>query len=113
MSVVTSIMSSLHVLLSTRRGTQVVQHAHRVEAIREAMLDCLAQEGSPGFSPLERSVLLAADVQALWYLRAELLMALAAGRGESAARAALEQISAMFDGLLPQGLRSRCRRPAR
>lgn len=113
MSLASSFISTLQGWLGGQGGTQAVQRAHRLEAIREAMLDCLADEVGLRFSALERSVLLAPDLQALWYLRPELLMVISAERGETAAREAVGQISAMFDGMLPRGLCSRGRRPAR
>lgn len=113
MSVATSLISTFQGILAAHGGKKVVQRAHRLEAIREAMLDRLADEMGPGFSPLERSVLLAPDLQTLWYLRPELLMVIGAARGETAARATVGQISAMFDGMLPQGLCSGRSRPAR
>ena len=48
-----------------------------------------------------------AAVPALWFLRPELLMALSARAGEQAAHEIIDEISAMFDGLLPKSLNSR------
>jgi len=113
MSVATHLISTLQGLLSTRGSKELVQRAHRLEAIRQLMLDCLADEAGLSFSPLlERSVLLAPDLQSLWYLRPELLMVIGAERGETAAREAVAHITAMFDGMLPRGLCSR-RSPVR
>jgi len=46
-------------------------------------------------------------VQALWYLRGDLMSVLAGRHGEAAARAKLTAINEMFEQLLPEGLRSR------
>jgi hypothetical protein len=77
------------------------------EDIREAMLALLAEAGSKQFANLTRRVRYANDIQALWYLRGDLLAALAATQGEAAARSKVHQITQMFDGLLPASLSSR------
>ena len=46
-------------------------------------------------------------MQSLWYLRGDLMAALASSHGEAAAREKLETLSEMFEDLLPRGLRSR------
>lgn len=71
-----------------------------LETIRQAMVDAL--EGQAG--PLARRIRYSGDVQRLWYLRPELMEAVAARRGEAAARQTLLGISALFRGGLPQGL---------
>ena len=47
------------------------------------------------------------DIQALWYLRGDLMAALAAMHGEVAARQKVAAVTQMFQGLLPNGLNSR------
>lgn len=77
------------------------------EDIREAMLALLDQSGSRQFANVTRRVRYANDVQALWYLRGDLLAALASIHGEAAARAQVQEITEMFQGLLPGSLSSR------
>lgn len=77
------------------------------------MLDCLGDDGYRDFPQVERRIVFASDLQALWYLRPELLMVVSAVAGERAAQAKIARISALFDGLLPQGLSSRRVGPAR
>jgi len=79
----------------------------RMADIRQAMLDCLGPEGRQRHRHLEQRILLASSVPALWFLRPELLMALAAEHGEQAAREVVDEISALFEGLLPKGLEPR------
>jgi hypothetical protein len=81
--------------------------SQRLEDIRQSMLDSLADAGAMPLAQFERRVIFASDAESLWYLRPELLMVIASKRGERAARQRLEQISAMFIGLLPKGLNSR------
>lgn len=77
------------------------------EDIREAMLALLGQAGTKQFANVTRRVRYANDIQALWYLRGDVLAALAATQGEMAAREKIQQITRMFDGLLPGSLTSR------
>lgn len=71
------------------------------------MLDGLAQIGRGRFPQVEQRILLASNVAALWFLRPELLMVLAAQVGEQAAREVIDEITEMFHGLLPKSLHSR------
>jgi hypothetical protein len=77
------------------------------EDIREAMLGLLGEAGIRQFPHVTRRVRYANDVQALWYLRGDLMAALAATQGEAAARQKVQQITRMFQGLLPGSLTSR------
>ena len=77
------------------------------EDIREAMLSLLAEAGGKQFSNVTRRVRYANDVQALWYLRGDLLAALASTHGEMAARQKVQRVTKMFEGLLPGSLSSR------
>jgi hypothetical protein len=77
------------------------------EDIREAMLSLLGEEGTKRFPHVTRRIRYANDVQGLWYLRGDLMAALAATEGEAAAREHVQGITNMFRGLLPGGLASR------
>jgi len=100
--------SSLHALLSVstsaRRRTDDPATMNRV---RKAML-ALADRG-PGqrSSVLTRRICAAADLQALWFLRSEVMHWLARSQGEAAARVQLDELGSLFADQLPQGLRSR------
>ena len=78
-----------------------------VEDIRESMLVILGESGAKQFTQVTRRIRYAGDVQALWYLRGDLMAALAAMHGEAAAREKIASITAQFQGLLPGGLSSR------
>lgn len=82
---------------------------NRVEEVRQAMLDCMstALKGQAQRPPLWGQVLYAADIQALWYLRSELMSLLSGLCGESEARETLAVVTEMFRGLLPAGQMSR------
>jgi hypothetical protein len=77
------------------------------EDIREAMLALLGEAGTKQFANVTRRVRYANDLQALWYLRGDVLAALAATHGEVAARHKVQRVSEMFQGLLPGSLSSR------
>ena len=77
------------------------------EDIREAMLALLNEAGTKQFANVTRRVRYANDIQGLWYLRGDLLAALASVQGEAAARQKVQQVTRMFHGLLPGSLNSR------
>ena len=77
------------------------------EDIREAMLDALGDAGSRDFPQVTRRIRYAGDIHALWYLRGDLMAALASMHGEKEARQKIASITAQFQGLLPGGLNSR------
>lgn len=80
----------------------------RIKDIRQAMLDSLAGLAESHHSArIWARVLYAPDVQALWYLRAEVMTLLAGMLGEAAAHSRLSTITDMFNGLLPSAQKSR------
>jgi hypothetical protein len=79
----------------------------RIEDIRQAMLDSMGEFGEKHFPQITRRIRYAGDVQALWYLRGDLMASLSASQGELTARERVGSISIMFEGLLPGGLSTR------
>jgi hypothetical protein len=79
----------------------------RIEDIRQAMLDSLGEDGCANYPHIERRVLFAPDLQGLWYLRSDIMVAVSSLRGEVTASQRIRQITGMFEGLLPQGMVSR------
>ncbi|MBC5783488.1 hypothetical protein H8N03_11080 [Ramlibacter sp. USB13] len=77
------------------------------EDIREAMLSLLSEAGGRQFANVTRRVRYANDIQGLWYLRGDLLAALASVHGEAVARQKVQRVTRMFQGLLPGSLTSR------
>jgi len=77
-----------------------------LEDIRATMLEMV---GGPTetTAALVRRIRYAADPQALWFMRSELMGLLARREGEVIARTKIEIVSDMFRELLPSGLRSR------
>ena len=103
-----NIRSSLYGLLGHPRpppSDSVLDRA--TDDIREAMLDLVEQCGAARFPEVLRRIRYAEDVQALWYLRGDLMAAVAETRGETIAREKIASLTAQFQGLLPGGLDSR------
>ncbi|MET3377914.1 MULTISPECIES: hypothetical protein [Variovorax] len=69
--------------------------------IRMAMLSVLQGHGGHSVQRVSQRVRFAADVEALWYLRQDVMMALSAIDGETAARRQMKTINSMFKGGLP------------
>lgn len=94
-------------MLNPLRDPASREATYQIDDIRQAMLRCLDEDCLEHFPHVERRILMASNVPALWFLRPELLMALSVRSGEQAAHETIDEISAMFDGLLPKSLNSR------
>lgn len=79
-----------------------------IEDIRKRMLQ-LASHGDGGrqAEQVVRRIRYASDVEALYFIRSELMALLATIHGEEVALDAIDAVSEMFEDLLPEGLRSR------
>jgi hypothetical protein len=99
--------SSIYGLLGNIVGASDSRLESGMEDIRESMLSELGQNGLKQFPQITRRIRYAGDVQGLWYLRGDLMAALAAMHGELAARKRVQSITSMFEGLLPNSLNSR------
>jgi hypothetical protein len=69
--------------------------------IRTAMLSVLQAHAGHSIQRISQRVRFAVDVEALWYLRQDVMTALSAIDGESAARRQMKSINSMFKGGLP------------
>lgn len=102
-----SIRNSIYGLLGHPVAPSESTLENATEDIREAMLNLLGETGPKRFPQITRRVRYANDIQALWYLRGDLMAALASLEGEFAARRKVQAITKMFQGLLPASLTSR------
>lgn len=102
-----SLRSSIYGLLGGPTAPSESMLESSIEDIREAMLAALAADGARQFLQLTRRIRYASDIQGLWYLRGDLMAALAAMHGEVQARRQIQIISDLFQGMLPGGLHSR------
>ena len=69
--------------------------------IRTAMLSALQGRGGHSIQRVSQRVRFAADMEALWYLRQDVMVALSDIDGQSAARRQMKAINSMFKGGLP------------
>lgn len=102
-----SIRNSIHAILTLGHHPAPPASApgYGIEDIRDSMLALLDDDEEKPH--VKRRIRYAGDVQALWYLRGDLMSLVAGKYGEAAARAKLTAINQMFENLLPRGLRSR------
>jgi hypothetical protein len=102
-----NIRSSIYGLLGNPVAPSDSALESGTEEIREAMLALLGESGTKKFPNVTRRIRYANDIQGLWYLRGDLMAALAGIHGEAAAREQVREITEMFHGLLPGSLSSR------
>jgi len=88
------IKDSLWAILGQREPTAAPQEV--VEAVRAAMLSALEGHAEKEHMALEMTLRFAKDLGELWYLRPELMRAIAMHSDEVVARKTLEGITAMF-----------------
>jgi hypothetical protein len=103
----TSFKNSVQSLLGSLPLQSAAVKEGRIEEIRVAMLVCLGEAGARRFPHIERRIRFSGDVEGLWFLRGDVLAAVAITHGESHARKKIERITGMFKGLIPDGLNSR------
>lgn len=99
-----NLRSTLYALLGHASLPSDTEMRIGIEEIRASMLEALGDSSAFEFSHVMRRIRYAGDVQALWYLRGDLMAILAAKEGENQARVKIQAISRLFDGLLPRGL---------
>jgi hypothetical protein len=93
--------------VSTAAASRPPDPGSTLESIRQAMLDLTALDPSDRGVFLARRIRYASDLQALWFMRGELMALLARTHGEAAALEKVDSLSSLFADLLPRGLRSR------
>jgi hypothetical protein len=100
--------SSLYAIFTAVSTSAPPDESSQLEKIREAMLALVALDGGGDRSlGLTRRIRYATDLQALWFMRGEVMGLLARTYGEAASLEMLEPVSDLFGNLLPRGLRSR------
>ena len=102
-----NIRSSIYGLLGNPASPTESALENRTEDVREAMLAALGPSAPQQLSQITRRIRYANDIHALWYLRADLMGALAQMHDETTAREQIHTITGMFQGLLSNGLNSR------
>ena len=100
--------SSIHAMFTVSTAARPrADDSGALENVRAMMLALAEYEGSERAAALVRRIRYAMDLQALWFLRGELMALLSRSQGEAAARRHVEELSTQFEDLLPSGLRSR------
>lgn len=79
-------------------NSSTAHHEQRFDDVRDAMIETLGDEGEQLYPVLFARISFAQTIEALWYLRSDLMAALSALRGEGVAVMDLQRISAMFKG---------------
>lgn len=83
---------------------------HRVQHIRARMLLLLEPYASEQVGRTRQRVRFAQDMEALWYLRQDLVLVLTEFEGDEAARARTMEINRSFQGRLPSTMKPRLHR---
>ena len=78
-----------------------------IEDIRDSMLALLDTVQDAQFIYVRRRIRYTQDLLGLWYLRGDLMRALASRDGEAQAGERIKAITRLFDGMLPHGLNAR------
>lgn len=107
-----NLRSSIHAIFSSGHPSEPAESAQPapqvgIEEIRDSMLALITDIGDNRFPQVTRRIRYAVDVQSLWYLRGDLMAVLAGRHGEAVAREMIAALTAMFEHLLPRGLKSR------
>jgi hypothetical protein len=79
-------------------------HAEALGRVRQGMLELLGDGAELTHDALVQRIRHAREAEALWYVRHDLLVALAEVHGEAAARQSIASLNALFSGLLPASL---------
>jgi hypothetical protein len=103
-----SLRSSLQSLLGQKPARKLAKPGPgELERVRGAMISCLPDAAAMGYEHVVKRLEQAKDIEALWFLRADLMAALCAIEDETTARRTMSRITPMFSGLLPTSLNSR------
>lgn len=81
-------------------GLRIVAN-RRIGRIRDAMLALLQGRSGTEVQRIEQRVMFAENLEALWYLRQDLVATLSAFGEETAAREQMARINGLFKGWLP------------
>jgi hypothetical protein len=100
-------ISGMQSLFSAVQAPEESRAQVAMEEIRQAMLQVLGSNSSVTPPVIHLRVMYAQDMYDLWYLRGDVMSAVASIDGESIARRKLKQITDMFTGYMPKGLASR------
>ncbi len=107
MGIASVIRTSILGLLTADSNPSDSTMLDQAEAIRHAMLGVLGDDGPTDYPALVRRIKYTDDVNGLWFLRSELMGALASMYGENRGREVMEHLSHMFKGYVPDAKSSK------
>ena len=97
--------SSLHGLLGRDAPASTAWvRDQQLEEVRRAMISSLSGFSGCEVARMNIRLRYAGDIEALWYLRTDLLGTLAPLQGEPSAKNVMAQVTLLFQGLLPRAL---------
>jgi hypothetical protein len=97
---------SPHDLLGRDKPSSTAWVRHQgLEEVRRAMLQSLVGLAGCEVARMSMRLRYAADIEALWYLRSDLMGTLASLRGDIAAQWVIDEVTLLFQGQLPRALR--------
>lgn len=100
-----NLRNNLHDLLGRDKPASTAWvHNQGLEEVRRAMLQSLAGLTGSDVARMNMRLRYAGDIEALWYLRTDLLHTLVPLRGEQLAQRVMDQVTLMFHGQLPRAL---------
>lgn len=104
-----NLRNSLHAIFSGGTASQPAEQdtVFSIEHIRATMMSQIPENCDERAAMVRRRINYAVSVEALWFMRGDLMAVLSRSMGEAAALEQISHISEMFDELLPPGLRSR------
>ena len=101
-----NLRNNLQVLLGRDKPSSTAWVRDQVlEEVRRAMLHSLKGLTGCEVARMNMRLRYAGDIEALWYLRSDLLDTLTLLRGKAIAQTVLDRITPMFQGQLPLSLR--------
>ena len=100
MGIASSIRTSLLGLLLSEQQPSDSSMVDQAEGIREAMISVLGDDARFDQPALLRRIRYADDIQALWFLRSDLMAVLAQMYGEHRAKDVMSHLTDMFRGYL-------------
>ena len=106
-----TLRNSIFGWMAPAASVPAINPAVRIEAIRHAMLSCLAEFEDDMHVNFGRKLRSAVDIDTLWYSRSELMQLTSRRIGEVRARERMQPITQMFIGLLPESVVHANRQP--
>ena len=94
-------------LRAKRTVSSAKENTYGLEDIRQNMLELMGDRCAQSFPVVHLRVMYANNAEDLWYLRGDVMAAIAALDGEATAREKIAKMTDKFKGILPCGLSSR------